>query len=1151
MEQWPDGRIPGTRDKNNGGKTKIVLPEDQVPAGLDNFGIDVDSEPCCRRAAAWGQCVPLMRRILQWLDHPGRQAGLLVAALTPLLAVIWLVTNQRVDFERRETEAAEVRGNHNLALAYEEHSLRQLAALDQFLLSLRDEAKTGRASEPAPELARWGLAPAFLGAYGVMDARAKVTAIVAGQHGGALEPGDLSGVFALPGDALYVGRTTRDNRSGLQLLPLARKFQGPDSARSGVVFIMVDPRLFVSLYDKVELAQGTSIDLVGLDGYSRVRRQDNTVTFDGDWHMQNLLEQQALQPSASYLTTTRPDGSGSFVSFRTLPGYPLMAVVGSSSTMAMKAFYERRNLYLFRAVVASVITLSFGAALLLVLRRMQRLLALHTASEERFRALAELSADWYWETDRAHRFTLLSSGIGVGTGFRSQDYLGLRRWEVPGMRPTEGDWAAHQALLERHEPFRDFGNYRPDGDGKFQYAQISGTPIFNASGDFMGYRGVGRMITAELEAAQIVAESQARMEAVIDSSMDAIITVDGTFQIQVFNAAAARMFLCEPQDALGTPISRFIPPRFADQHDQKMQDYAKTGQSLRQMGLSAEVLALRADGTEFPAEATISRMQVGGRSYSTVFLRDVTGRMVAEAALRDSEEHYRLLFEASMDAVLLGAPDGSIASANPVACKMFGLTPDQFRVRGMIGIADLADPRVERLVRASADSPGFVVGHAAFLRHDGSRFEGEVSYTVYADHAGRGKTSVVIRDISERIAAEKERRVLEDMLREGQKMEALGTLAGGVAHDFNNILAAILGNVVLARQDPQASLRVLRSLEEIHQAGVRARNLVQQILAFSRRQPQVFVTQPLRPVVEDALRLLQSTLPSGIELVTRFAPTPVYVRADGGQIGQVLLNLCTNAWHALDPARHGRIEIALDTVSLDAAAATRLGLMGAGLYARLSVRDNGAGMDSDTMTRIFEPFFSTKPTGEGTGLGLAVVHGIVRAHEGAVHVGSVLGEGSEFDVYLPVAGEPDHLPAPTTAPPSPSSGSTVGRGRHVAYIDDYEAMAFLVSELLKELGYRVSCFERAEDGLAAVRAQPADFDIVVTDFNMPGHSGLDLARELHALRPDLPVIITTGFITDALLSGAEACGVRLVFDKQNLVEELPGHIARVLDGPAA
>ena len=1092
----------------------------------------------------------MKRRIFQWLGHPARQAGLLLVTLTLLLVVIWLITHQRIDLERRETQAAEFRGNDNLALAYEERSLRLLKTFDQLLVAMRNETgRTGHLADIHRELKSLGLASNAVRISGVLDTRAKVTALAGGHDPAAYDPGDLSGVFVNPEDVLYIARASKGERGDQGLLPLVRKFRGPDGAWAGAVFIAVDRRLFVALYDEVSLTPDTLLDLVGLEGFSRVRRQGNVIESDIDWRAQDLIRQQALQPSAHYLATTQPDGVARFVSFRTLPGYPLIAVVGSSSAVAMKAFDERRRRYLFGAVVASLITLFFGAALFFVMRRMQRLLALHSDSEVRFKALAELSVDWYWETDHEHRFTLMSAGVGSGTGFRPEDYLGLRRWEVPDAQPVDGDWAAYQAVLDRHEALRDVGNCRRDVDGKLQYAKISGTPIFNAVGQFTGYRGVGRMVTVEREAAHTLGESQARLEAIIDSSMDAIITVDETFRIRVFNAAAARMFLCTSQDALGSPISRFVPRRYADHHDQKMRHFSDTGQSQRRMGSAAEVRAVRADGSEFPAEATISRMQVGGRSYSTVFLRDVTDRMLAEAALRDSEEHYRLLFESSMDAVLLGAPDGSITAANSAACKMFGSTPEQFRVRGMIGIADLADPRMERLVRASADAPGFVVGHAAFLRNDGTRFEGEVSYTVYVDHAVRAMTSVVIRDVSERLAAEAERRVLEEKLREVQKMEALGTLAGGVAHDFNNILAAILGNVALARQDAQASPRVQRSLEEIQQAGVRARNLVQQILAFSRRQPQVFEIQPLRPVVEGALRLLQSTLPSGIDLVTRLTQTSLTVRADAGQIGQVLLNLCTNAWHALDPARPGTIEIVLESAALDAEVAARIGLLAAGVYAQLTVRDNGVGMDPETMIRIFEPFYTTKPVGEGTGLGLAVVHGIVRAHDGTVQVSSIVGEGTRFDVFLPVVDSDAAAPLQQSGVEAPSDGPGIGRGRHVAYIDDYEAMAFLVSEILKELGYRVSCFERAEDGLTAIRAHPADFDIVVTDFNMPGHSGLDLARELHVLRPDLPVIITTGFITDALLSGAKECGVRLVFDKQNLVEELPGHIARVLDSP--
>lgn len=408
-------------------------------------------------------------------------------------------------------------------------------------------------------------------------------------------------------------------------------------------------------------------------------------------------------------------------------------------------------------------------------------------------------------------------------------------------------------------------------------------------------------------------------------------------------------------------------------------------------------------------------------------------------------------------------------------------------------------------------------------------------------------------DVTTQKLAEHARDALESQLRESQKMEAMGTLAGGIAHDFNNILAAILGNVALARDDIDVDHPAAISLDEIGKAGERAKLLVQQILAFSRKQPQNFLDQPLQPIVEDTIRLLRATLPAGIAIDTYFEGQPVNVNADGTQIGQVLMNLCTNAWHAMaragariDAGTKASMGVRLDSMQLDEATADRFGLAPGGCFARLTVTDTGEGMDASTVGRIFEPFYTTKPVGQGTGLGLAVVHGIVKAHGGAIGVTSTPGAGSIFEVLLPASGA---VAAPHA---SAEAGARVsGDGKRVMYIDDEAPMVFLVKRMLQKRGYTVSGFERPEEALAAIRLEPQGYDIVVSDFNMPHLSGLDVAREVRALNPALPMVVTSGYLTEELRVNAGAIGVRHLIYKPNTVEELCEAIARVLTPSAS
>lgn len=396
-------------------------------------------------------------------------------------------------------------------------------------------------------------------------------------------------------------------------------------------------------------------------------------------------------------------------------------------------------------------------------------------------------------------------------------------------------------------------------------------------------------------------------------------------------------------------------------------------------------------------------------------------------------------------------------------------------------------------------------------------------------------------DIAQREKAEAERARLERQLRQTQKMEAIGTLAGGIAHDFNNILAGIIGFTELARQDIAKPDALLTHLNDILAASQRARDLVRQILSFSSQQEQARQPVKLGKCVEEVLRLLRATIPANVEIITEVEKEAPTVLADPTQIHQVVANLITNAWHAIGD-RPGRLQVTLNPFRVDEDFARTHPDLRPGRYVRLSFTDTGAGMDSHTMERIFEPFFTTKEAGRGTGLGLAVVHGIVKASDGAISVYSEPGRGTTFHLYFPAlsmeappAGEAEAAPAP-------------GQGQRVLFIDDEKILASLGERFLTRLGYLPTVEMNPEKALERFALEP--FDLVVTDLTMPQMSGLDVVRRIQQAQPGLPVILTTGYSASLDHDRAVALGFRELLIKPYNMEALGAALRRALGATA-
>jgi PAS domain S-box-containing protein len=503
------------------------------------------------------------------------------------------------------------------------------------------------------------------------------------------------------------------------------------------------------------------------------------------------------------------------------------------------------------------------------------------------------------------------------------------------------------------------------------------------------------------------------------------------------------------------------------------------------------------------------------------------------------------VINSALDAIVCVDQHQRITVFNPTAAALF-----QCSTRDALGSP------LTRFLPQAAQALAFaplatqaMLGEMTARTATGRELAVEVSVS-FERHAEGETTTVFARDLTGRKKAEERRSELEAQLRESHKMQAVGTMAGGIAHDFNNILSAILGNVELAKADALAlgqDAPMLESLREIEKAGRRARDLVRQILTFSRNEPLQRGAVHMAEAMRDTERLLRVTLPPAISLQVSAPDGLPPVLADATQVEQALLNLCTNAVHAIGQG-HGSVRMQAQAVGATQRLCERLGLA-PGDYVAVEVSDDGPGMDGATQSRIFEPFFTTKPVGQGTGLGLPVVHGVMRTHGGAIDVRSSPGQGCCFTLYFPVAQAPALAAAPAPTPSSAPAPAPAGaRTRRVAYVDDDQALVFLVQRLLRRRGYEVAGFTDPHEAIAQLRADPQRFDLLVTDYNMPGYSGVELLHAVRALRPDLPVALASGYVTADIEQAALAAGARALIHKPNDVDELCATVDRLVHG---
>jgi PAS domain S-box-containing protein len=543
--------------------------------------------------------------------------------------------------------------------------------------------------------------------------------------------------------------------------------------------------------------------------------------------------------------------------------------------------------------------------------------------------------------------------------------------------------------------------------------------------------------------------------------------------------------------------------------------------------------------------AAIDRRPLGERALFDAVLRVFSVRAAVELerrrmdlARRHSEESYRSLFEAAEDALFIhDADSGAILDVNPKACAVYGYTPAEFRQLDVGRLSSGVPPYTAEhaaVLMARARSEGRPI----YVEWQGRNKDGTLHWDeVYIKHVrlgGAERILAVIRDVTERRQAEADRLRLAGQLRQAQKMEAIGQLTGGIAHDFNNILTGTMGYLGMARERAAAhgDDRLDKYLERAERSGLRARDLIQQMLTFSRGQRGEPRSLQLAPHLAECLSLLKSTLPSSVEIETAFATDLPLVLVDPLHLDQVLMNLCINARDAMQGK--GSIRLGLREACRGGETCASCHQPVSGEFVELAVADSGPGIPADVAERMFEPFFSTKEVGKGSGMGLAMVHGIVHDYGGHIGVGSADGEGAEIRILLPawIQPEPARQAHPRTAVATDAIPATAERlsGR-VLLAEDEPSVQEFMTELLSSWGLTVTLSRNGVEACERFAADPEGFGLVLLDQTMPGMTGLEAAAQLTKLRPEIPVILYTGYSEQVSRARLAAAGVRALLRK--------------------
>ena len=747
---------------------------------------------------------------------------------------------------------------------------------------------------------------------------------------------------------------------------------------------------------------------------------------------------------------------------------------------------------------------------------------------EIYRSLVNNSPDLFYRASLDGRISYISPSVYRLSGYTVEEAIGMNLSEEIYLFPDERKKFLEE--LARNGRVDSFDAQLKRKDGSIWWASSNAHFLKDKEGNILGVEGIVRDITRLKTATQALQESEERFRLTFHTSPDAInlnrIT-DGMY-IDI-NEGFTELTGYRREDIVGK--SSLDINIWKDQDDRKrlIDGLMKSGHVN-----DLEAQFVRKNGEICTGLMSARIIQIMDEAVILSLTKDITERKRTEDALRLAQ----FVFNRASIGIYRTGPDARILNANDQACKSLGYTDDElckmtvFEIDPSISPEDWTD-----LWRRTCEDE-ILTFETTHRRKDGTTFPVGITANLL-EFGGNNYSITFVRDISEQKENEKQWMKMEAHIREAQRMEALGTLAGGIAHDFNNVLGAISGYAELAQFECLENSILRQYIDQICSASVRAKKLIQQILAFSRQTNTEKVPIDISRVIKEALDLIVASFPATIEIRQNISPNLGAVTADETQIHQIVMNLCTNAHHAMKTTG-GLLEISLASVTLGRHDAASYPDMSPGNYLRLSIADTGSGIAPDKIKRIFDPYFTTKPIGEGTGMGLSTVHGIVKDHGGGIKVYSEIGVGTTFHVFLPLAGGSADVAA------APVEQLPMGR-ESILFVDDEKVLIDLGKALLERLGYRVETRASAIDALEAFRTAPRKYDLIICDMTMPKMTGDELAQKIKVIRPDIPIVLCSGFSERINAKAMAVIGVSAALMKPVTYSDLAKTVRMALD----